>query len=149
MAMKLVKNLKAVSPLIATIILIAITIAGGLLVYALFTSTAGVGSAKAQVQIDTMDLVKPTDPLSDVVFTMTIKNGGNKPAESINVTIGDEAKDSVTLVGGVLQPGQTVSYTATLDYGSYVIGNAYLVTVEAGYTDSSTSSIVASVSCRS
>jgi len=146
MAMKLVKNLKAVSPLIATIILIAITIAGGLLVYALFTSTAGVGSAKAQVQIDTMDLVKPTE--GDVVFTMTLKNGGNKPADWINVTLGDEDEAVVMEAPAILQPGQTVNYIVN-PAEDYIIGNAYLVTIEVGYTDGSTSSIVASVSCRS
>jgi flagellin-like protein len=145
MAMKLRKNLKAVSPLIATIILIAITIAGGLLVYALFTSTAGVGSAKAQVQIDTMDLVKPT--IDNATFTITVKNGGNKPTENVTVTLA-----GVTIYDGaqLVQPGQTVAYTKELDPATLdpVIGNAYLVVVEATYLDGSSSSIVASVSCR-
>jgi len=145
MAMKLVKNLKAVSPLIATIILIAITIAGGLLVYALFTSTAGVGSAKAQVQIDTMDLVTSTD--GEVVFTCTIKNGGNKPTVNVTVQLNGEAAayfyDTLPL-----QPGQTVAFNEAPEE-PYIIGNAYLVTVSAEYTDGSTSSLVASVSCRS
>jgi len=114
-------------------------------------TAADVTSAKAQVQIDTMDLVKPTDPLADVVFTMTVKNGGNKPVINIIVTLGDEDPVTIAFVAAAtpLQPGQTVSYVATLAYADYVIGNAYLVTIYAEYTDGSSSSIVASVSCRS
>jgi len=84
MDMKLVKNIKAVSPLIATIILIAITVAGGLVTYALFTSTAGVSSAKGQVSFESVDLVRTGEQLA---FAATLKNGGNKPVKNITVSL--------------------------------------------------------------
>jgi flagellin-like protein len=52
------KRSRAISPLIATIILIAITVVGGLLVYSIFTSTSNTMSAKALVSVETADLVK-------------------------------------------------------------------------------------------
>jgi uncharacterized OB-fold protein len=113
---------------------------------ALFTSTAGVGSAKAQVQIDSMDLVKQS---GGVTFSITIKNAGDKSAKSVTVTLAGESAAAITLPSGTLKPNQTVSYTATFSTSDFVVGNAYLITITAEYTDSSTSSIVASVLCGS
>jgi len=84
MDMKLVKSIRAVSPLIATILLIAITVAGGLVTYALFTSTAGVSSAKGQVSFESVDLVRTGGQLA---FAATLKNAGNKPVENITVSL--------------------------------------------------------------
>ena len=142
--MRLSKHIKAISPLIATIILIAITIAGGLIVYALFTSTAGVASSKGQVAIESQDLVKAG---TDVIFTVTVKSSGSKPADAINITLADETVYAWT---GTLQPGQSMAWTKDSGFtGTYIIGNSYLVTVVAHYSDGSTSSLVASVICRS
>jgi flagellin-like protein len=84
MDMKLVKSIRAVSPLIAAIILIAITVAGGLVTYALFTSTAGVSSAKGQVSFESVDLVRTGEQSA---FAATLKNAGNKPVENITVSL--------------------------------------------------------------
>jgi len=142
--MRLSKHIKAISPLIATIILIAITIAGGLIVYALFTSTAGVASSKGQVAIESQDLVKAGDA---VIFTITVKSSGSKPATNVTITLDGEAPKKLAPI--TLQPGQSISYTEDTLVGPYVIGNSYLVTIEATYSDGSTSSLVASVICRS
>lgn len=101
-------------------------------------------AVKAQVQIDTMDLVTSTE--GGVVFTSTIKNGGNKPALNVTVQLYNET-DVYYYDAAPLQPGQTVAFTEA-PAEEYIIGNAYLVTVTAEYTDGSTSSIVASVTCR-
>jgi flagellin-like protein len=146
--MRLSKHKKAVSPLIATIILIALTIAGGLVVYELFTSTANVASSKAQVSIDSMDLVKTT---GSVVFTITVKNSGNKPvASDLNVTLAAEDPVSMTLPALGLEVGESVSTTMSgLTSATYIVGDSYLVTVSAKYSDGSTTSITQSVICRS
>ncbi|HDH45179.1 MAG TPA: hypothetical protein ENG66_07355 [Thermococcus sp.] len=149
--MRLVRNLKAISPLIATIILIAIAVAGGLLVYALFTSTTGVAATKGQVQIESMDLVKSTG--EDVIFTITIKNVGSKPVTELKITLNGEDTAVIPLSSDPLQPGQSYSYSASSKAGeltkTYVVGNSYIVEVDAKYSDESTSSIVTSVMCRS
>ena len=145
--MRLVRNLKAISPLIATIILIAIAVAGGLLVYALFTSTTGVAATKGQVQIETMDLVKPTE--GNVIFTITIKNVGSKPVTGLTILLPNGT--SVEPDFETIQPGQSFAYRAEFTSAQFdaVVGNSYLVEVDAEYSDGSTSSIVSSVMCRS
>ena len=106
---------RAISPLIATIILISICVAGGLLIYNVFFSTTGTLTAKGQVSVESIDLVKATG--GDVAFSITIKNTGNKPAKSVKITLvgGDNKINDVGLLGtgSSLEPGQTVSYFNT------------------------------------
>ncbi|MEM2612622.1 MAG: archaellin/type IV pilin N-terminal domain-containing protein [Nitrososphaerota archaeon] len=75
---------RAVSPIIATIILIAITVAAGLLIYTIFHSTAGTLSTQVQVELTSCDLVASD---SNALFSVTIKNSGNKALREIKVTL--------------------------------------------------------------
>jgi flagellin-like protein len=136
---------RAISPLIATIILIAICIVGGLLIYSVFMSTSGILSSKAQVSVEAADLVVTT--AGDKSFSMVIKNTGNKPVTELNVTLNGEAEAEVTLPTGGLQPGQSVAYTATLSE-DYVIGNTYNVVIKAECSDGSTFVTTTGVTCR-
>jgi flagellin-like protein len=144
---------RAISPLIATIMLIAICVAGGLLVYTIFFSTAGTISAKGQLTVEAIDLVKQTD--GAVAFTITIKNSGNKPISAptsyLNVTLkGTEYE--VPLPSGGLQPGQSTSFIQNFDAahaGVFTIGNTYTVTIKAKFDDGSTFTTTTSVQCRS
>jgi flagellin-like protein len=137
---------RAISPLIATIILIAICIVGGLLIYSVFMSTSGILSSKAQVSVEAADLVVTT--AGDKSFSMVIKNTGNKPVTELNVTLNDEAEAEVTLPTGGLQPGQSVAYTAATLNEDYVIGNTYNVVIEAKCSDGSTFVTTTGVTCR-
>ncbi|MEM2046638.1 MAG: archaellin/type IV pilin N-terminal domain-containing protein [Candidatus Jordarchaeales archaeon] len=143
-----VKSRRAISPLIATIILVSITIAGGLLIYNVFFSAAGTLMAKGQVEVEAVDLVKDTE--GDAVFTITIKNTGNKPVTALAVTLAGETEASIDLsgVGGNLQPSQSVSHMNDALAGSYVSGNSYNVVIEATFSDSSTFISTISVKCR-
>jgi len=76
---------RVISLLIATIILVSICVAGGLLIYSVFFSTSGTLTAKGELTVEAIDLVKDTD--GNIVFTITIKNTGNKPISSCTVTI--------------------------------------------------------------
>jgi len=145
---RLVKSRRAISPLIATIILVSITIAGGLLIYNIFFSAAGTLMAKGQVEVEAMDLVKDTE--GNAVFTITIKNTGNKPVTALSVTLAGEAEASIDLsgVGGNLQPGQSVSHMNDALAGSYVSGNSYNIVIEASFSDGSTFISTISVKCR-
>jgi flagellin-like protein len=136
---------RAISPLIATIILIAICIVGGLLIYSVFMSTSGILSSKAQVSVEAADLVVTTG--DHISFSMVIKNTGNKPIEALNVTLNGEAEAEVALPSGKLQPGQSVAYIATPTQ-TYVIGNTYNVVVEAVCSDGSTFVTTTGVTCR-
>lgn len=142
---------KAISPLIATIILIAITVVGGLLIYSVFYSTSGTLGAKGQISVEAVDLVKQTD--GTTTFSITAKNTGNKPAVSLTVKLADEASQNLKVAGNniandnPLQPGQS----ATLIYepaGVYIVGNSYNVVIEAKFSDGSMFTTTTSVMCR-
>jgi len=169
--MRTVNDRRGISPLIATIILISICVAGGLMVYSVFFSTSGTLTAKGELTVEAIDLVKDTD--GNIVFTITIKNTGNKPihgtdANRLVITLGS---DSITLAGGTkasggnlpdsanLQPGQSISVDLYYSNdgnddnddisGTYVVGNSYNVVIQAKFTDGSTFTTTTSVKCRS
>ena len=155
--MRAVNDRRGISPLIATIILISVCVAGGLLIYSVFFSTAGTLTAKGELTVESIDLVKDTD--GSVVFTITIKNTGNKPVDAtngyLNVTLDGESVYNLVEKGDLssnLEPGQSVS--AVLRSGSeltktYIVGNSYNVVIQAKFTDGSTFTTTTSVKCRS
>ena len=140
---------KAVSPLIATLILITIITVGGLLVYTLFLNNYGILTSKSQITIEAVDLVKQTD--GSVAFTITIKNTGNKPVTGLTVSLAGNDLTDLTFSPDPsttpLQPGRTTSGALT-DLSNYMGGNAYNVVVRAVFQDGSTYSIPYAVKCR-
>jgi flagellin-like protein len=146
---RILKQKRGISPLIATIILIAICVAGGALVYSIFFSTAGTLNATGQLNVQSITLVK--DTAGNTVFAMTIKNVGNKPFNSLNVTLASEPLAIVASVKATapLQPGQSVAYvpTAALSGNNYIIGNNYNVIISAQTTDGSTLTQTVSAMC--
>lgn len=142
------KARRGISPLIATIILIAITVAGGLLIYSMFMSTGSIWGTKGQVSIENIKLVK--DTAGSVTFSITIKNTGNKPVQSLEVKLAGE--DVNIALSGALQPGQSTAYVGAapqLSQGEYVIGNSYTVTIKATFTDGSVFTDTMTVVCTS
>jgi len=144
---------RAISPLIATIILIAICVVGGILVYSIFYSTAGTMSARGQVSVETIDLVKNTE--GNATFSITVKNTGNKPAVDLTVNLAGEGPQSLQFAGDAvsdqhpLQPGQ--SATLILNYKApapFVVGNSYNVVIQAKFSDGSAFTSTTSVMCR-
>ena len=150
---------RAVSPLLATIILIAITVAAGLVIYNVFFNTAGTVSSMTQVEVVSCDLIKAG---SKVLLSVTVRNTGNKPITSCNVTIWDGSsppaqKGPFDLCVGAnpvsqtnpLNPGgfATVSKTET-DLGTaYTVGNSYPVKITARASDGSTFEKSLTVTC--
>ncbi len=145
------KTRRAISPLIATIILIAICVVGGLLIYSVFMSTSGTLSAKGQVSVEAIDLVKQTD--GTTTFSIVIKNTGNKPAVSLTVKLANEAEQNLAVAGAnvsdknPLQPGQsaTLLFSPT---GTYIVGNSYNVVISAKFSDGSMFTKTEAVMCR-
>ena len=136
--MNAAKSRKAVSPLLATIILIAITVVAGLVIYNVFFSTAGTISSSLQADIVSCDLVKTTTP-SKTLLSITVKNTGNRPITSIKVSIWDNAGTEKPAAGGAeiltatLNPGAFASKSFTdADIGTnFVVGRSYPVKIRA------------------
>ena len=135
---------RAVSPLIATIILIAITVAAGLVIYNLFFSTAGTMSAQLNIQVVSVDIVKTS---TTTLVSASVKNTGNKPITSCNVTVwGDSG--TVTLSLGAIDVGQTKSQSAVNPSGfSVTVGKSYPVKIDATAADGSTLSKSFTATC--
>jgi len=153
---------RGISPLIATVILIGICVAGGLLIYNVFFSTAGVVTQRGQVEVETVDLIKSS---VETTFSITIKNTGNKPVKILQVTLEDDEGEvdddqegpwNLQLGGdsidedNMLQPGQTASLSCNptrIDDEEYVVGESYTVTIYAVFSDDSEFTDTIKVTC--
>lgn len=140
---------RAISPLIATIILIAITVAAGLMIYSMFLSTGSILGAKGQVSVENVKLVK--DSSGAVTFAITIKNSGNKPVGANGLSIKLAGQDVSVSLTSPLQPGQSISVVtdAPSIQGGYVVGNTYTVAISTTFTDGSTFADTITVTCTS
>jgi len=142
----------AVSPLISAIILIAITITGGLIVFAVWNSMAGTSSKKTQVNFDYLALYKTVGE-PEAVFAATLKNAGNKPIKLLIIKLHNEMAYTVPSINASspLEPGRSVGVTLTppkIHAEWYIVGNFYTVTiVKAEATDDSSFSHVITVMC--
>ena len=120
---------KAISPLIATLILIAITIVGGVVVYRAFFSTAGTVNSNLHVSIQDVSLSTAGG------LAMTVKNDGTTAVDwgtTQSLTIagpGGSLCTSTALPGsGSLVPGETIALTDTGCTGA-ISGVTYIVTL--------------------
>ncbi|MEM2922468.1 MAG: archaellin/type IV pilin N-terminal domain-containing protein [Candidatus Bathyarchaeia archaeon] len=140
---------KAISPLIATLILIAIITVGGILVYTSFLSIYSILISRGQIVIEAIDLVQQTD--GSVTFTITVKNAGNKPVTGLTVNL---AGNDLTYLAfspdpalAPLQPGQATSGILT-ELSGYAGGTSYNIVVRAVFRDGSTYSVSHILKCR-
>ena len=140
---------KGVSPILATVILIAITVAAGLFLYQAFFGDLGIASQSRLVQITSAQLIVPTGSSTGTV-TIVIKNSGssaiNNLATNLVAKITTTGSTTLSAVSGSptnLTPGQSVAMTAT-GVSAY-IGSTYVVLVTATFSDGSTSSTAVSV----
>jgi flagellin-like protein len=137
---------RAISPLLGTIILIAITVGAGLVIYNLFFSTAGTLSAQLNIQVVSIDIVKTS---SQTLVSATIKNTGNKPITSCTVYVyGDSGTATLSL--GSIEVGQTKSANVRNPSGfSVTAGKSYPVRIVVTASDGSTLDKSMSVTCTS
>ena len=147
--MKTIRKIRAISPLIATIILIAITIVGGLLIYNLFFATSSTASSTSAISVQNIDLVVPGGS-GNPQFSITIKNTGNKPITGYNITIiGENGTKSISKssLPSPIQPGQTFSeqYAPSL---TFVVGKYYAVNIQVTFSDQTTFATSTSVQAR-
>lgn len=82
------KKRKGLSPLLATVILIGVTVAGGGAVYSLYTGSSATAGASNAIQIEAVNAVKGSNHAD---FTATVKNAGTSAWKSLEVWVGKEA----------------------------------------------------------
>jgi flagellin-like protein len=102
--MSLLNDKRAVSPLLATVVLIAVAVAGGMVVYNLFLTTASTTGKFASINIQTIDLVKTPNT---ALFSIQVKNNGNIQINQIRVHLWAEGNYHYWWNIGYADPGQT------------------------------------------
>jgi len=130
-----------------------------LTIYTLFFSTAGTISSTLNMEVLTLDLIKTSS--GKVLFSVTVKNIGNKPITSCQVSIWDKAgnekgpfdlkiNDADVSATNQIDPGKVASITLTeTEIGTnYDAGNSYPVKIFIE-SDGSTLEKALTVTCHS
>ncbi len=130
---------KAISEMLAVIILLALTVVAGVLVHQIFTGKAGVASSSTAVSIQSAYISGENG-----VMTLTMQNTGSSIISSVTVSVyqnGNQVSQlSPSLPSNGIPPGQSWSGTFT---GSFTSGEQYTIIVQASSnTGSSTTSTV-------
>jgi len=77
-------NQRAVSPILATVLLLGITVVGGGLTYSLMTQGANTASSQNIIVLENAQAIKGT---SHSDLTATVKNGGSTPWKKVEMTV--------------------------------------------------------------
>jgi len=144
--MKAMKNSrKGLSPLLAIIIGLIVTIVAGILLAQLYFSYAATISARPAANIEYIDLIENGD---NDILTVNIKNTGNVPING--AFISDATGSNVTgcSISTTIQPGATFSITCN---GGFVpsSGDVWSGSITISFTDGSRQSYAISVRARS
>ena len=155
---------KGLSPLLAIIIGLIVTIVAGILLAQLYFSYAATISARPAANIEYTDLVADGD--GGGVLTINIKNIGNVPINSVEVapqtsgptwdgctvyyseTVTTSVTTSSFATGLGQSPGGTITVTCSIT-GGLNIGDVVNVNVIVGFSDGSTQAYSISVRARS
>ena len=107
-------RLRALSPLLATIILIAIVLSAGLVVYGMLSGWIGTYSSTLSIQPTSVDLVVAGDK---ALLSVCVKNTGNKPLAGVVVTGYDDNGKPFKLALSPAEPGQASGNTLVIPLG--------------------------------
>jgi flagellin-like protein len=105
---------RAVSPLLATVVLIAIVVSAGLVVYAMLSGWMGTYSSTLSVQPTSVDLVIAGDK---ALLSVSVKNTGNRPLAGVVVTGYDDNGKPFKLALSPAEPGQASGNTLVIPLG--------------------------------
>ena len=138
------KRRKAISPIIATILTIAMTIVAAGVLYTYFTTTASRAQNTNQVQIQA-SLVVPTGS-GDGTGAMTVTNSGSTELVGLAVTSTIPGFTLTAFGTLAVPPGSAVSsaFSGTTD----VAGTSYSITVIATFANGATQSQVLTVTAQ-
>jgi len=105
---------RAVSPILATLILAAIVISAGLWLYAQISGMLYRQYSRIEVQVVSLDLYKFEDK---VLFMASVKNTGSKPLVGIIVSCVDDNGKRFSLALPPAEPGVTVNNSLIIPLG--------------------------------
>ncbi|RLG75004.1 MAG: hypothetical protein DRO23_05170 [Thermoprotei archaeon] len=124
---------KAISPIIATLLLVSISIAGVLIVYR-FMSTVLTSSANV-IGLQVVD--KQLKVLSDgsAAFYISAKNIGNTELDVVEIRVGEYVENFTTPVK--VRPGDTFTYNTVITSITFEVGKEYPLIIKATLPDGS------------
>lgn len=127
------KEMRGISPLIATLILVAATVAGGAIVYSVMQGQASRLGGGANLEITNADIIVAG---SARLATVTVRNTGSVNLTSVTATITVDSGSAASIDLGSIAPGTSASGENTS--GSWTAGKAYIVKVAGTAADGST-----------
>jgi flagellin-like protein len=129
------------SPLVAVILLIAITVAAAVVVSGVFFNLAGIAGRRPTAIIDQVRLVATPDGLG--TWVIVIKNTGDVPITEVDVVFpASSCNPSMPDFDPLpLNPGGTASSTASTDPGECSLGTTYPVVITVTFQDGSTQTL--------
>jgi len=133
---------KGLSPLLAIIIGLVVTVVAGILLAQLYFSYAATISARPAANIEYVDLVQAG--ADQGILALNIKNMGNQP---INRIIISDPTTTYTTISTTIPPGGTGGVTTTITWTS--TNAAWNGTVQVSFADGSTQVYAISARARS
>jgi hypothetical protein len=134
---------KGLSPLLAIIIGLVVTIVAGILLAQLYFSYAATISARPAANIEYVDLVRTSG--GGAILALNIKNIGNQPISSVSVKSSTGSSPTCDTDGTAL-PGGVIGVSCSI---SSLTGNVWNGTVSVTFADGSAQVYAISVRARS
>jgi flagellin-like protein len=141
------------SPLVAVILLIAITVAAAVVVSGVFFSLSGAAANRPSVQIDNIRLVATSGGVG--TWVVSIKNAGNLNVTAITASAtatyfpdGCQPTAALSFTPVRPAPGQVATSTASTSgtgTGACAIGTFYRIRIDVTFADGSTQTLLARV----
>ena len=113
-ALKVLKEKRGISELMSMLILLSLALVGGAVAYGVLTSMSGTIAAKADVQVQSSDIVVTS---TKTIVSVTVKNIGTIGIDSCTVTVYNDAGTAVQISIGAIPVGQTKSAENTAATG--------------------------------
>ena len=143
---KLIHKAKAISPIIATIILIVITVVAGGFIYAYVSGMLHSGATSQQATIQSYSLVPGSG--KNATLTVTVQDSGTVAISSVNITSLSNAVTTTFnpyVVNPFLRsiaPGSTMSNSTSITgTAPFLAGNTYTATFVVTYANGATQDI--------
>jgi flagellin-like protein len=129
------------SPLVAVILLIAITVAAAVVVSGVFFNLAGIAGRRPTAVIDQVKLV--ATPGGAGTWAVVIKNTGDVPITGISASwpTGATCNPTITFSPSTVNPGGTAQGTGS-DTTGCTLGQTYTIIVTVTFQDGSQQALV-------